>query len=129
MIVGARRPLTTAEMAVAFGIYSCPNAKAFGDVTVDKDRLERRIRHLCGLFVFINHSRIYLIHQTAREFLIKRGGIHEWHSGWRHSLDPTNSERIMVRVCVQYLSMDEFQQSGNIQHTWRSEGYSLTKDI
>jgi hypothetical protein len=114
MIVGARRPLTTAEMAVAFGMYSCPNATVFEDVSVDQDRLERRIRHLCGLFVFINHSRIYLIHQTAREFLLKRNGINEGHSGWRHCLDPIESESIMVRACVQYLSLYQSQQDNKL---------------
>ena len=129
MIVGARRPLTTAEMAVAFGMYSCPNATVFEDVNVDQDRLERRIRHLCGLFVFINHSRIYLIHQTAREFLLKRDGIHEGHPGWRHCLDPIESESIMVRACVQYLSLFQSLQENKKPYDRPSIRYDSTYEM
>ena len=120
MIIGARRPLTTAEMAVAFGIYR--------DARVDKDLLEGRIRHLCGLFVFINHSRIYLIHQTAREFLINQGGTHEGHSGWRHCLDPIHSEKIMVGVCVQYLLQDEFQHKAHDLSQEMLERYAMSDE-
>ena len=112
IIVGARRPLTTSEMAVALGVYRSSNAKCFSDLTVNKDRLEQRIRQLCGFFIFVNHSRIYLIHQTAREFLIKVIGVTTSNSSWGHSLDPVDSERIMVRVCMEYLLLAEFEKDG-----------------
>jgi hypothetical protein len=69
IVVGARRPLTVQEMAVALGIATSTGHKSLDKVQLDPIRLENNIRHWCGLFVFINHNRIYLIHQTAKEFL------------------------------------------------------------
>ncbi|KAL6233007.1 hypothetical protein BDW75DRAFT_232303 [Aspergillus navahoensis] len=72
IIVGAQRPLTTQEMAMALGIALFPKSRSAAKAGIDPVRLARKIRQLCGLFVFINNSKIYLIHQTAREFLISR---------------------------------------------------------
>lgn len=67
IVVGARRPLTTSEMALALGLALNPDAKTYAEAaTITSTRLEELLPHLCGLFVFINHSRIYLIHQTAK---------------------------------------------------------------
>ena len=52
---------------------------------------ERRIRNLCGLFIRVADEKVYLIHQTAKEFLI----AYECHPtivptpskmDWKHSL-------------------------------------------
>ncbi|KAL1982660.1 hypothetical protein VTN96DRAFT_1030 [Rasamsonia emersonii] len=45
--------------------------KALEDADVESEkRVEEKIRNICGLFVNIVESRVYLIHQTAKEFLI-----------------------------------------------------------
>jgi Ankyrin repeats (3 copies)/NACHT domain len=106
IIVGARRPLTTSEMAISLGILRRRGAQSVAEFKIAEDRLRGTIRDLCGLFFFINHSKIYLIHQTAKEFLVQRG-LEEVTGLWRHSLDPSESETIMARICVEYLSLDE----------------------
>ncbi len=69
LVVGARRPLTVPEMAIALGIATCTESKSsLSQVQLDPARLRDMVRDWCGLFVFINHDRIYLIHQTAKEF-------------------------------------------------------------
>ena len=71
---------------------------------VRKTHLKDRICHLCGLFVFINHSRIYLIHQTAKEFLIQKEAQSQASNNcWKHSLRPDDSETIMAGICIDYL--------------------------
>jgi hypothetical protein len=97
IIVGARRPLTTSELAAALGIATNEEAQSFKDFHIDPNRLDRRIRSWCGLFVFINHSRIYLIHQTARAFLIKANN-QDKNGCWKHCLEPKESEAIMARI-------------------------------
>jgi hypothetical protein len=67
IVVGARRPLTINEMAIALGIATSTDKDWLATVKVDHEGLEDRIRDLCGLFIFINHSKVYLIHQTAKE--------------------------------------------------------------
>lgn len=98
-------------MAVAYGVASRPSrpmVEWYAAAEIDKERLEERISHLCGLFVFINHSRIYLIHQTAKEFLIRTEAVTA-KSGWKHCLKPIESETVMARICVEYLSLKDFE--------------------
>jgi hypothetical protein len=72
IVVGARRPLSIQEIAMALGIATSVESTSLAQVQLDPQWLESSIRYWCGLFVFINHDRIYLIHQTAKEFLISR---------------------------------------------------------
>ena len=106
IIVGAHRPLTTAEMAIALRIATQPYLQSYVGDRADKDRVEELLPRLCGLFVFINHSRIYLIHQTAKEFLVQKDA--QKTSGyWKHCLTPNDSETIMASICVNYLLLNE----------------------
>jgi hypothetical protein len=62
IVVGARRPLTIKEMAIALGISTATSPKSLDKVKLNPGRLENNLRQWCGLFIFINHARIYLIH-------------------------------------------------------------------
>jgi ankyrin repeat protein len=109
IIVGARRPLTIVEMAMALGVATAPHARRAEEAGLEPEGLRERIRRLCGLFVFIKDSRIYLIHQTAREFLINRvpGSLgHRWY------LQPSDTEIRLTQICIQYLLMDDLVGSG-----------------
>ncbi|GFF75843.1 purine and uridine phosphorylase [Aspergillus lentulus] len=109
IIVGARRPLTTQEMAMALGIALSPRSQTAAEAGINPVRLAKRIRQLCGLFVFINNSKIYLIHQTAREFLVCRDLASNPNS--IYAFKQTDAEKLMSQVCLQYLLMDDLEQS------------------
>ncbi|KAJ5370025.1 uncharacterized protein N7496_006117 [Penicillium cataractarum] len=76
IIVVARRPLATTEMAMALGIVTSPQAQTAAKAGLESSQVEKKLRRLCGLFVFINNSKIYLIHQTARDFLIAKTDLY-----------------------------------------------------
>ncbi|KAK2593245.1 hypothetical protein QQS21_009044 [Conoideocrella luteorostrata] len=100
IVVGARRPLTIEEMAMALGIAKSTST---GSRTTTKSGLnpkglDKKIRRLCGLFVFINNSRVYLIHQTAREFLLSEG--HEWF------LEQSDTEALLSEICINHLLLE-----------------------
>jgi ankyrin repeat protein len=101
IIVGARRPLTIWEMAMALGIATSQGTRLAREAGIQPDGLAEKIRQLCGLFVYISNSRIYLIHQTAREFLIRNYNGSIWH------LDLVETENEMSQICVKYLLMDD----------------------
>jgi ankyrin repeat protein len=109
IIVGARRPLTTQEMAMALGIALSPRSQTAAEAGINPARLAKRIRQLCGLFVFINNSKLYLIHQTAREFLINRDSASSPNS--IYTFEQTDAEKLMSQVCIRYLLMDDVEQS------------------
>jgi hypothetical protein len=105
IVVGARRPLTIEEMAIALGISASSQLESLDKTRLDKTWLKNNISHWCGLFVFINHSKIYLIHQTAKEFLIRAKGLEAPMSGWKHCLHPTDIEKSMAHICVEFLCL------------------------
>ena len=107
IIVGARRPLTIDEMAIALGIAISTEPKSLSKVQLDTMRLKARIRDWCGLFVFINHERIYLIHQTAKEFLVCTGESVLPLFGWSQCLHALEVEKEMAQICTEYLLLGE----------------------
>ena len=109
IVVGARRPLTMNEMALALGIATSTDAEFLAAAKVDHEGLGDRIRDWCGLFIFINHSKIYLIHQTAKEFLICESGFDVSLSGWKHCLVQSNVEKEVARICVEFLCLKDVQ--------------------
>ena len=109
IIVAATRPLTLKEIDVAFSIITQGGCQSFNDLDLDKDNTETRIRNLCGLFVYITDLRVYLIHQTAKEFLVRTKAEHSVVSNaWSHSIEEAASEMTMTRICVQYLLLKDF---------------------
>jgi hypothetical protein len=112
IVVGSRRPLTIQEMAIALGIAISTHSKCVHDAKLDPVRLENNVRDWCGLFVFINHSRIHLIHQTAKEFLICDSGSTTSLSGWKHCLEPRGIEKTMTQICVELLCLEDSWPTG-----------------
>ncbi|EED23384.1 ankyrin repeat-containing protein, putative [Talaromyces stipitatus ATCC 10500] len=104
IIVGARRPLTIQEMAMALGVATFPNAETAAEAGLCPDGLDKKIRQLCGLFIFIRDSKVYLIHQTAREFLISQ---HVRSASFHWYLEPHTTEVQMTNICVRYLLMND----------------------
>ncbi|KAN0081030.1 hypothetical protein V8E54_004234 [Elaphomyces granulatus] len=113
IIVAAARPLSLKEMALALTIRG--NHRSYSDVDLKpEDRFRETIRDICGLFVTIIDSRIYLLHQTAKEFLVQNDlEIHpeSFHGDlkWRHSLRPADSHRVLTEICMRYLLFTEFE--------------------
>jgi ankyrin repeat domain-containing protein 50 len=120
IVVAAARPLTLEEMAVALAIRE--NCQSYCDLNLKpEDRFRESIRHICGLFVTIIDSRIYLLHQTAKEFLVPTvqdihlKGVHR-DPKWKHSLQPQDSHQVLAEICMRHLLFTEF------------EAYPLDKD-
>ncbi|KAK7420625.1 hypothetical protein QQZ08_010317 [Neonectria magnoliae] len=120
IVVGARRPLTLGEMDVAFQLATdSPDATAQKDLELIADRIKSDIRQLCGLFGFISDNRIYLIHQTAKEFLVAKEGVkNSTGKLWRHSLRGQFSNQIMMQICVQYLSFSDIPDDRIPEKIW-----------
>jgi ankyrin repeat protein len=108
IVVGSRRPLKVGEMALALGVATAKKYTCLADVQIDVGHLQQHIRQWCGLFVFINHSRIYLIHQTAKEFLVREsGGTALLHHQWKHCLEPVSTEASMTNICTNFLLLED----------------------
>ncbi|THW72348.1 hypothetical protein D6D19_06590, partial [Aureobasidium pullulans] len=111
IIVGARRPLAVSEMALALGLATSKQHRTSTNAQIDPVHLGKQLRNWCGLFVFVNQSRIYLIHQTAREFLIARQddacSKNLTHDTWRHCVQQAEMEQMMTSICMRCLHLED----------------------
>jgi ankyrin repeat protein len=119
IIVGARRPLSVSEMALALGLATSKQHRTSTNAQLDPVHLGKQLRQWCGLFVFVNQSRIYLIHQTAREFLITRQDLacskSLTHYTWRHCVQQAEMEQMMTSICVRCLNLEDREVSSSAE--------------
>jgi ankyrin repeat protein len=113
LVLATERPLTLKEMNIAFELLEI---KDFGkkytsehNLVLDKEKVfQKKIENLCGFFLSIVDKRIYLIHQTAKEFLIKESSsTNDWSpSCWKHTFTLYDSYLETLKVCLWYLQLD-----------------------
>jgi ankyrin repeat protein len=122
LVLGAMRPLSLFEMSAALAF----NGQSWDEDIIPEDRIEDTIRNLCGLFITVVGGRIYLLHQTAREFLDRDfAGKKVATSGkflssskrddaavtvfptnaWQHSFDLRDSHSILAETCISCLQL------------------------
>ncbi|KAF8858648.1 hypothetical protein BDZ45DRAFT_590819 [Acephala macrosclerotiorum] len=104
--VGATKDLTISEMNVALNIKL--GMHSINDLDLEDDnKFEITVRNICGLFISVVDSRIFLIHQTAREYLIASEATSAV-GAWKHSLVPSSSQSILAECCLIYLHFTAF---------------------
>lgn len=131
IVLAAVRPLTLREMNMALNIEDGQESRE--DVDLDpEDDFAAHLRNICGLFVFISgvDSKIYLIHQTAKEFLVDartadQGSNSDSPSSgmWKHSMDPGVSHRTLAQVCISYLAFSTFETEPLRSELEREDGH------
>ncbi|MCJ1229232.1 hypothetical protein MMC12_005897 [Toensbergia leucococca] len=115
IVVAATRPLALAEMNIALSIET--HSGSIEDLDLEPEAAFKvRLREICGLFITIQDSQIFLIHQTAKEFLVPRlgtmqpsSGLGSCQMGWKNSLEPIESNRILAKICILYILFDGFE--------------------
>ncbi|KAK2732813.1 hypothetical protein FQN55_003914 [Onygenales sp. PD_40] len=110
IIVGARRPLKSREMDVAFRLALGDSSRTMEDLKKGKMDMKLYARDLLRLFVYVDEKSetIHLIHQTAKEFLVSNSDLDLSGSGWKHSLTERSVELILALLCVQYVLLEDF---------------------
>jgi NACHT domain len=118
IVVTATRPLSLDEMSLIMTIEE--THKSYDDIVQElepKERFRGTLRDLCGLFLVIKDAKIYLLHQTAKEFLVQDDSLASLKDPsclnsqysplkWKHSLQPKESNRILAERCIWYLNSD-----------------------
>jgi ankyrin repeat domain-containing protein 50 len=106
IIVTVTRPLTLKEMNIALAIKD--HHRSYEDLDLVKETgFETVVRNIYGLSVNVIDQKVYLIHQTAKEFLISKS--HVLLGGWKYSLDLVELELLVARTCIAYLRYTVFQ--------------------
>ncbi|KAK6495180.1 hypothetical protein TWF481_003207 [Arthrobotrys musiformis] len=142
IVVAAIRPLTLEELYVAFTLshtqttevaFTLENHRSYDSLKTNLGPEEIRrfgydVRDRCGLFVRIVDSRIYLIYQTAKEFLVRREAEEsllqpaQRSTAWKDSLRMRSCHQLLADVCMQHLlkfpefEADPFTRSTNLSY-------------
>jgi hypothetical protein len=110
IIVGAVEPLTLEELNTAWAVKI--GHKLTEEQLQDRKFLSPKVgvRETCGLFVRVVQGKVVLVHQTAREFLVRAmdnsippavGPAKP--TPWKWSLDPKESTEMLAGICATYL--------------------------
>ncbi|KAJ5210754.1 hypothetical protein N7491_010563 [Penicillium cf. griseofulvum] len=109
IIVAAARPLTLDEANVALTLAlseeSFTSHAALENDLWPKNNFESIVKGLSGLFISVHDSKLFFIHQTAREFLIGPSA----RGTWEGRLSMSESSRTMSRTCCQFLVLPDLR--------------------
>ncbi|KAL5330896.1 hypothetical protein ACEPPN_000421 [Leptodophora sp. 'Broadleaf-Isolate-01'] len=116
IVVAAVRPLSVNEVGVA--LYITEETRTYEDLELQEGgQLEVTIRDLCGLFVSIVEKKVYLIHQTAKEFLIADNDLSSSTLAscriWKHSLFIQDSNLLFAYICIWFSRLEEFHRKSS----------------
>lgn len=131
IVVGADRPLSLLEMAAVLAYRASHRChKDLEEDMLSIKHLPDTIREACGLFIVIQDSRVFLLHQTAREYLVKLQPVplesHSTTLEWRHSFHLADSHRLLANICTRYLLFSDFETAYtyNKRAPWRVDDRS-----
>ena len=122
VVLAATRPLSLSEMSIAFAIKDAD--RSFEDLDLEPSMVDT-IKNSCGPLIDMVDSKIYLLHQTAKEFLVGNGNSPS-QSGWKHSVKQKDSSLIMAKICISFL---EFQILESEPFVFDSSCHISTEDM
>ncbi len=81
------------------------------------------LRQICGHFLRVRGTKVYLVHQTAREFLLARRQLGDdvvrlSRPHWRHSIRLEEANRRLLRTCADYIRLFQFDDSHKYTSHW-----------
>ncbi|QYT03021.1 hypothetical protein H0G86_009997 [Trichoderma simmonsii] len=123
IIVAAARPLTVKEMN--FALASSETRQPHPDMELVPDhRFRENLRNICGLCIVIVDSKVYLLHQTVKEFLVKRNMTQTLQSQsddyeWKYSIQPQESHITLAKICIWHLLAGSQILYESRSHAWR----------
>ncbi|KAK6505067.1 hypothetical protein TWF481_006990 [Arthrobotrys musiformis] len=112
IVVAAVRPLSPEEMCLALALKD--NHQSYGDLRLEEGvRFRQNIREICGFLIIIKDSRIYLLHQTLKEFLLRESKTPQLGQTnvveWKCTFQLHDAHGVLANICVRCLLFREFE--------------------
>ncbi|KAI3558850.1 hypothetical protein CABS03_11384 [Colletotrichum abscissum] len=130
IILAAFTPLSLDEISTALCIEK-EHSRGSQLIKEPTHRLQSYLREICGLFVTVVDGSVYLLHETAREFLIRNSDsvgldAHDetYKSTLLHSITLRESHLVVAKVCVWYLMKKDFDISAGTHSEWEMATYT-----
>ena len=106
IVLAAVRPFNLREVNMAFNLEQ--GHKSYMDVDlIPEMSLQSHIKNVCGLILTIQDSHVYLLHQTAKEFLVASldlGSVEKPlmsnNEAWKHTIESSESNLILAKICM-----------------------------
>ena len=114
IVLAARRPFTPHELQIAseLALEEYTTFEEIEGQILDDDAFKGVLNDLCGLLLTVYNDKVYMIHQTAREFLIAKVEVATVEIGQcEGSIKSQDADRIMARTCMRMLALKEFRSS------------------
>lgn len=106
LILASARPLSLDEINIAFTIDS--SHRTTDAVSQDyQNAMIHTIRVLLGPFARILESKVFLVHQSAKDFLLEAGRIYDSFPTLR-TINKEDAELQMAVSCIRYLQLEDF---------------------
>ena len=110
LVIAAKRPLTIVELQVAFKIAQTDYGRLaeLRDEFASEEVFTEILNDLCGLLLVVYESRVYFIHQTAREYLLTDTSISRSStSRWESSISLQEAEHVFTMCCLRMLFLED----------------------
>ncbi|KAJ5389845.1 uncharacterized protein N7496_000913 [Penicillium cataractarum] len=112
IILAAKEPLAVDDMRIATALACDLEYRSYEEIGVERsDVFEMRIKNICGLLVTVDGGSVFLIHQTAKEFLINEDNMSRASGTWKFSFNPLDSEMLIAKICIALLSFTCFSET------------------
>jgi len=112
IVLAARIPLEISEIKVALAVTrkSYDRLEDIQKATEADEQFENSLNDLCGLMLNVQDSRVYLIHQTAREYLTQSEfSLSNRTGSWQGPVSLNVAEEVMARACITFLCLANSQ--------------------
>ncbi|KAF3108543.1 hypothetical protein TWF102_010669 [Orbilia oligospora] len=108
IILAAYRPLSLGELNILLRIDGAETVTDLDMFLEPESQIEFVVRSLCGIFIYIADSKVHLIHETARDFLLGLEASEKSDSKLKITL--VDSHEIMAYACIAYLRIPGYQE-------------------
>lgn len=110
LILGASRLLSLDEINIAFSIEA--SHRTAENVEEDYQMpMHRTLRQVLGPLIRISDSKVSLVHQSAKEFILQHSGTNEELPPKIRTIAPQDCTLAIATACIDYLLLDDFAKS------------------
>ena len=128
ILVGSSRYLTLQEFGIVLAVDN--SHRTVAEVEADcQPSISRTIQGILGPLVRISESKVSLVHQSAKEFLVKLGTRSENPLSSIYGVDQGKASLILASSCVSYLLLQDFADDHFLVEYSSSENSSAASPI
>jgi ankyrin repeat protein len=102
IVIAVKRPLLVEELLQSYSTKEGYSDDDIKDEMEPAERFKSTIRDLCGLLLTVIDQKVYLFHQTVKDFLVPGKSLTKTSASslWHHSFVPTESHKLLANICM-----------------------------